>query len=121
VPGIGDGTLGLERFKFRLRQDYVFLIEICAPPGSGRRTQSSLKTLNRFATLLKETVETEIKLHREYTAEFHISPEELERESPAPATRAYILLLRVATTGHFAELAAALSPCTGAEKILPPT
>ena len=27
VRGIGDGTLSLERFKFWLRQDYVFLIE----------------------------------------------------------------------------------------------
>jgi thiaminase (transcriptional activator TenA) len=27
VRGIGDGTLGLERFKFWLLQDYVFLIE----------------------------------------------------------------------------------------------
>src|SRR5258708_25923776 len=26
VRGIGDGTLGLERFEFWLRQDYVFLI-----------------------------------------------------------------------------------------------
>jgi len=26
VRGIGDGTLSLERFKFWLRQDYVFLI-----------------------------------------------------------------------------------------------
>ena len=27
VRGIGDGTLDLEKFKFWLRQDYVFLIE----------------------------------------------------------------------------------------------
>ena len=27
VRGIGEGTLDLERFKFWLRQDYVFLIE----------------------------------------------------------------------------------------------
>jgi thiaminase (transcriptional activator TenA) len=27
VRGIGNGTLSLERFKFWLRQDYVFLIE----------------------------------------------------------------------------------------------
>ena len=27
VRGIGDGTLGLERFEFWLRRDYVFLIE----------------------------------------------------------------------------------------------
>ncbi len=27
VRGIGDGTLDVERFKHRLRQDYLFLIE----------------------------------------------------------------------------------------------
>jgi thiaminase/transcriptional activator TenA len=66
----------------------------------------------RFATLLKETAETEMNLHRGYAAEFDISPQDLERESPAPTTRAYTdFLLRVATTGDFAELAAALLPC----------
>jgi thiaminase/transcriptional activator TenA len=51
-------------------------------------------------------------LHRAYAAEFGISSDELERESMGPTTRAYTdFLLRVATTGDFAELAAALLPC----------
>jgi thiaminase/transcriptional activator TenA len=112
VSGIGDGTLSLERFKFWLRQDYVFLIEYARLLALAAARSPNLETMTRFATLLKETVDTEMSLHRGYAAEFGISTEDLERESPAPATRAYSdFLLRVAATGDFAELAAALLPC----------
>jgi thiaminase/transcriptional activator TenA len=112
VRGLSDGTLHLEKFKFWLRQDYLFLIEYCRLFAVAAARSPDLKTMVRFATLLKETVETEMNLHREYVAEFGISLEDLERESLAPATRAYTdFLLRVATTGDFAELAAALLPC----------
>jgi thiaminase/transcriptional activator TenA len=112
VQGIGDGTLELEKFKFWVRQDYVFLIEYARLLALAAARSPDLKTMMRFAGLLKETVETEMSLHRGYAAEFQISSKELERESPAPTTRAYTdFLLRVATTGDFAELAAALLPC----------
>jgi thiaminase/transcriptional activator TenA len=112
VRGIGDGTLSLDRFKFWVRQDYVFLIEYARLLALAAARSPDLQTMIRFATLLKETVETEMNLHRGYAAEFDISLQELEREFPAPATRAYTdFLLRVATTGDFAELAAALLPC----------
>jgi len=115
VRGIGDGTLDLERFKFWLRQDYVFLIEYARLFAVAAARSPDWKTMIRFATLLKETVETEVGLHRAYAAEFQIGSEDLEREPPAPATRACTdFLLRIATTGDFAELAAALLPCTWA-------
>ncbi len=112
VRGIGDGRLNLEKFKFWLRQDYVFLIEYARLLGLAAARSPDLATMTRFAGLLKETLETEMSLHRAYAREFAISREELEREQPAPATRAYTdFLLRVAATGDFAELAAALLPC----------
>ena len=112
VRGIGDGTLGVERFKFWLRQDYVFLIEYARLLALAAARSPDLETMIRFATLLKETVETEMNLHRAYAAEFEITREELERELPAPTTRGYTdFLLRVAAVGDFAELAAALLPC----------
>jgi len=112
VRGIGDGTLSLEKFKFWLRQDYVFLIEYARLLALAAARGPDLETTTRFATLLKETLETEMSLHRAYAAEFGISLEELEREQPAPATRGYTdFLLRVAATGDFVELAAALLPC----------
>jgi len=112
VRGIGDGTLTLDRFKFWLRQDYVFLIEYSRVLALAAARSPDLETMIRFATLLKQTVDTEMRLHRSYAAEFDISPEDLEQEPPAPVTRAYSdFLLRVAATGDFAELAAALLPC----------
>ena len=72
VRGIGDGTLGLERFEFWLRQDYVFLIEYARLLGLAAARSPNLETMVRFARLLKETVETEMNLHRAYAAEFEI-------------------------------------------------
>jgi thiaminase/transcriptional activator TenA len=112
VRGIGDGTLSLERFKFWVRQDYVFLIEYARLLALAAARSPDLEMMIRFATLLKETVGTEMDLHRPYAAEFGIRCEELERELPGPATRGYTdFLLRVGALGGFAELAAALLPC----------
>ena len=112
VSGIADGTLDLERFKFWLRQDYVFLIEYGRLLGMAAARCPNLETMRRFSELMQGTLETEMSLHRSYAAEFGISERELEEEEPAPTTRAYTdFLLRVATTGDFAELAAALLPC----------
>jgi len=90
----------------------VFLIEYARLLALAAARSPDLGTMTRFATLLKETVETEMNLHRAYAAEFGISHEQLEREPTAPTTRGYTdFLLRVAATGDFAELAAALLPC----------
>jgi thiaminase (transcriptional activator TenA) len=112
VRSIGDGTLSLEKFKFWLQQDYMFLIEYARLLAVAAARSPDLETMTRFATLLKETVETEMNLHRAYAAEFGISHEQLDREPTAPTTRGYTdFLLRVAATGDFAELVAALLPC----------
>ncbi len=115
VRGIGDGTLGLERFQFWLRQDYVFLIEYARLLGMAAARSPDLETMVCFARLLKETLETEMSLHRAYAAEFGLNCEDLEQESSAPTTRAYTdFLLRVATTGDFVELVAACCLACGA-------
>lgn len=112
VRGIGDGSLAVERFAHWVRQDYRFLVEYCRLFGLAAARAPDLETLTRFADLLQATARTEMDLHRAYAAEFGISAADLEREPMAPTTRAYTdFLLRVAATGDFAELAAALLPC----------
>jgi thiaminase/transcriptional activator TenA len=112
VRGIGDGSLDLERFAYWIRQDYRFLVEYCRLFGLAAARAPDLDTLARFADLLQATARTEMDLHRSYARQFGISDADLEREPMAPTTRAYTdFLLRVAATGDFAELAAALLPC----------
>jgi len=112
VRGIGDGTVPLEQFQFWIRQDYLFLIEYCRLFGHAAARAPDLETLLQFADLLHATAHTEMDLHRSYAAQFGISVEQLEREEMSPTTRAYTdFLVRVAATGDFAELVAALLPC----------
>lgn len=112
VRGIGDGTLDLDKFRFWVRQDYLFLIEYCRVFALGAARAPDLDTMTRFAALLDGTLRIEMDLHRQYAAEFGIGREELEREAMAPACRAYTdFLVRVSALGDFTELLAALLPC----------
>jgi thiaminase/transcriptional activator TenA len=112
VTGIGDGTLPPDRFRFYVRQDYLFLIDYGRLLALGCARAPRLELMERFAELTHSTLLTEMELHRVYAAKWGISREELERERPHPATNAYTdFLLRTAALGDYAELVAALLPC----------
>jgi thiaminase/transcriptional activator TenA len=112
VRGIGDGTLPEDRFRFYIRQDYVFLIDYGRLLALGAARAPRLEWMRRFAALARSVLETEMDLHRDLAARWGISARELESEPTAPATAAYCdFLLRTAALGDFCELAAALLPC----------
>ncbi len=112
VRGIGDGSLPEDRFRFYVRQDYLFLIDYGRLLALGAARAPRLAWMRRFAALAESVLETEMDLHRQFAERWGITAEELERERTAPATDAYCdFLLRTATLGDFGELAAALLPC----------
>jgi thiaminase (transcriptional activator TenA) len=112
VRGIGDGTLDPERFRFYVRQDYLFLIEYGRVLALACARAPRLELMEQFAELTRSTLRTEMDLHRAYAADWGISRGQLERERPHAATRAYTdFLLRTAALGDFGELVAALLPC----------
>ena len=112
VRGIGDGTLDLERFKFWIRQDYLFLVDYARLLALAVVRAPDLPAMQRFAELAQSTLSVETELHRSYGAEFGITEQELETEEKAPTTRGYTdFLLRLASTGDFPELIAGLLPC----------
>ncbi|CAI8004319.1 Aminopyrimidine aminohydrolase [Geodia barretti] len=112
VRGIGRGDLDVERFKFYVTQDYVYLVDYSRALALGAARAPELEVMSWFAGLLDETLNTEMELHRGYCAQFGITREELEATRPVPSTVAYTsYLLRVASQGSFGELAASLLPC----------
>ncbi|GLY65394.1 aminopyrimidine aminohydrolase [Amycolatopsis taiwanensis] len=112
VRGIGEGTLDGARFRFWLRQDYLFLIEYARLLALASAKAPDLDTMTRFAGLLHTTLHEEMALHRSYSADLGIALPDLERERPAPTTRGYTdFLLRTAAIGDFVELLSALLPC----------
>ncbi len=112
VERLGAGTLDEAPFRYWVRQDYVYLIEYARVFAHGATKAPDLDRMSTFAELLTSTIDTEMDLHRAYAAEFGISEAELEATEPSPTTRAYTdFLVRVAATGTFGDLVAALLPC----------
>jgi len=112
VRGVADGTLPVAKFRFFIRQDYPYLVDYVRALALACARSPDLELAAHFARRVRTILDTEMALHRAYASDWGIVPAELEAESMAPATRAYAdFLLRTATLGSFAELAAALLPC----------
>jgi thiaminase (transcriptional activator TenA) len=112
VQGIGDGTLAPERFKFYLRQDYIFLIDYCRVFGIAAAKARDAATIATFGKLLFDTSTVEMQLHRDYCAQFGISAVELEATKPSMITHAYTRhLLTVAYSAPVVEIVGTLLPC----------
>jgi thiaminase/transcriptional activator TenA len=112
VRGIGDGTLPEDKFRFYVRQDYLFLIDYGRLLALAAARAPRLEWMRRFSALAQSVLETEMDLHRQFAERWGIGADDLESERTAPATDAYCdFLLRTASLGDFSELVAALLPC----------
>jgi thiaminase/transcriptional activator TenA len=112
VRAMRDGSLDADRFRFYVRQDYLFLIEYGRLLALACARAPRLEWMERFAEITHSTLRTEMDLHRAYAAEWGISIAALEQERPHSVTRGYTdFLLRTAALGDFGELVAALLPC----------
>ena len=112
VRGIGDGTLPVERFRYYIEQDYVFLLEYSRVLALAVAKGVELPSMARFAELLHATLNVEMALHRGYAGRFGIAEDALARVVAAPTTYAYTRhLLATAYAGSLTEIGAALLTC----------
>ena len=112
IRGIGDGSLPVDRFKYYVIQDYVYLIDYSRALAIASARAIDLQDMSWFAGLLDETLNQEMALHRSYCQEFGINLQELESVEPASTTKSYTnFLLKTAYQGSFGELVASLLPC----------
>ena len=113
VTGIGDGTLELEKFRYYMRQDYVFLIDFCRAISLATAKAKEAEDMSWFAKLLHETLTTEMALHISFCADFGISEAELRATEPSPTTLAYTRhLLQTGYSAGIGEIATSILPCS---------
>ena len=112
VVEMGDGTLDLGRFRFYITQDYYFLVQYSRVLAIAAAKSPDLSIMTQFASLMKDTLDVEMDLHRQFCAKFGVSISDLESTKPAPMTMAYTdYLLRVAYEGGVTDIVATLLPC----------
>lgn len=112
VRALGEGTLPRENFEFYIRQDARYLDEYAKTFAFAATRTSDHAEMERFGTLLVETIQVERALHAQYGAQFGLTSREMAATPMAPTNYAYTRhLLTIAATGSLAELLAAILPC----------
>lgn len=111
VEKLGDGTLPIEAFQDYLVQDYLFLVHFARAHAlaafKSRRLDEIEAVTQAMSGLIGET-----KLHRKFTQEWGISPEELDNAPEKMGTVAYTrYVIDTGLAGDLLELQIALAPC----------
>ena len=113
VQGIGSGALELEKFQHYMKQDYLFLIEFSKVISLAIAKAKNLEDMGWFATLLNETLNTEMALHVSFCKDFNIAENELLDTKMSPSTHSYTRhLLEIGYSGSTPEIATAILPCS---------
>ena len=76
VSGIGDGSLSLERFRFYMLQDYLYLYDYARVYALGIVKSREPEMMQFFSQLVNDTLNGEMDIHRGYMARLGITPEE---------------------------------------------
>jgi thiaminase/transcriptional activator TenA len=114
VVELAEGTLALDRFRFYLEQDRLFLFDYARALAAAAARTSDDRELRWFGTALRLTVDDEL-VENGRLLERVIAEGAADRGGArelGPAAQAYVsFLLDVAFRGSSLEIAAALLPC----------
>ena len=112
VKGLGDGSLPLDKFQYYLKQDYIFLFYYCKVLALASSKSNTENIMSKWVSLLDETLNSEMNLHRNFCKEYGISEAELENTEKDSSTEKYCnFLLKNAEENSIEFIAVSLLPC----------
>ena len=113
VTGIGDGTLDMERFRYFMLQDYLYLFDYARVFALGVVKARDPELMRVFAANVDAILGGEMKIHRAYMKRLDITEEQVFAVKPALANLSYTnYMLSVAQTGGPMEIVASILACS---------
>ncbi len=113
VTGIGDGTLGMEKFRYFMLQDYLYLFDYARVFALGVVKARDPELMRVFAANVDAILGGEMKIHRAYMKRLDITEEQVFSIKPALANLSYTnYMLSVAQTGGPMEIVASILACS---------
>lgn len=113
VVGIADGSLDLDKFRFYMIQDYMYLLDYSKVFALGILKAHSEKDMRMFADLVHGTLNNEMSTHKTYMELLNISSEEITHAKASLTTESYTkYMLAVGHTNGIAEIVAAVLACS---------
>ena len=113
VTGIGDGTLDMEKFRYFMLQDYLYLFDYARVFALGVVKARDPELMRVFAANVDSMLGGEMKIHRVYMKRLDITEEQVFSIKPALANLSYTnYMLSVAQTGGPMEIVASILACS---------
>ena len=112
VLGLADGSLAVEKFRFYLLQDYLYLFDYAKVFAQGVVKAREPDAMRAFASYVDNILNGEMDIHKGYMARLGISKEQAERVRPSLKNQSYTAYMRaVAAEEGPAEIMAAVLSC----------
>ena len=113
VRGIGDGSLPIEKFRYFMLQDYVYLFEYAKVFALGVVKASEPALMKEFAENVYAVLHGEMEIHRAYMKRLGIPEEAAEQVKAALPNLSYTsYMLSEAHAGGAPEIVAAILACS---------
>ena len=113
VTGIGDGTLDMEKFRYFMLQDYLYLFDYARVFALGVVKARDPELMRVFAANVDAILGGEMKIHRAYMKRLDITEEQVFAVKPALANLSYTnYMLSIAQTGGPMEIVASILACS---------
>ncbi len=113
VRGIGDGTLDVEKFRYFMLQDYLYLFDYAKVFALGVVKARDPELMRTFAKNVDAILGGEMTIHRAYMKRLGISEEQALSAVPALDNLSYTrYMLSVAEQGTPLEIVGAILACS---------
>ena len=112
VQGIADGSLAVDKFRFYLLQDYLYLFDYAKVFAQGVVKSREPEVMHTFAAYVESILGGEMNVHRGYMKRLGITEKQAETVKPSLSNLSYTAYMRaVAAEEGPAEIMAAVLSC----------
>lgn len=112
VKGIGDGTLEVDKFKYYMIQDYLYLLDYAKVYALGVVKADTEEVMQGFSSMVNGILNGEMSIHRSYMRRLGITQEEIKNAKASLDNISYThYMLAVSHTGNLADLTVSLLSC----------
>ena len=112
VQGLGDGTLAIERFRYYMIQDSLYIVDYARAMAWVAPLLPDVKNILAMLDVAKQSFQIESMLKEQYFKQFSITMDDALKTEPAPTCKAYVdHHFRYTRNGTLAEGMAAILPC----------
>lgn len=119
VKGMENGNLDLEKFKYYMIQDYLYLLDYSKIFALGVVKAQDEETMRIFAELVHSTLNNETDIHKKYMERLNIAQEEINTAKMSLINTSYTnYMLWVSQNGDILDLAVSVLSCSWSYKVI---